>query len=173
MPDGLSWRCKACQSQYYKEWKDANKERERKRVREYHQNRRKDPKVREALNKRKRELRKEKLQDPEYRAKYREARRLSPSRRQSKKRYKSKRRALLAGDQLGSHSQAEWLTLKTSLNLTCQICRLVEPFVGQPFEYLTEDHIVPLSKGGTDYISNIQPVCFNCNSSKSDSLGPQ
>ena len=58
----------------------------------------------------------------------------------------------------GRHTLEEWEALKESANQKCLNCREEKE--------LTKDHIIPLSKGGTDYIDNIQPLCRNCNSKK-------
>lgn len=72
-----------------------------------------------------------------------------------------KRRALKLGAK-GSHSLKEWQALKLKYNHMCLCCKQQEPFIK-----LTEDHIVPLTCGGSDDISNIQPLCFSCNARKS------
>lgn len=58
----------------------------------------------------------------------------------------------------GSHTLEEWRSLKEECGNLCAFCKLLKS--------LTKDHIIPVSEGGSDYISNIQPLCRNCNSRK-------
>ena len=68
-----------------------------------------------------------------------------------------KRRALKAGNG-GSFTIEQWKTLCKFYGNKCLCCKRKRP--------LTVDHVIPISKGGTSNISNIQPLCKPCNSSK-------
>jgi hypothetical protein len=71
------------------------------------------------------------------------------------------RRARKAGA-TGSHTAAQFRALIEATGGICLCC-------GRHFTddlRPTEDHIVPLSKGGSDDITNIQPLCHSCNCSK-------
>ena len=76
---------------------------------------------------------------------------------------KNKRNRVLKRLQLegATHSFQEWELLRKQYGFTCPCCLLAEPEIK-----LSEDHIVPLSKGGTDLIENIQPLCLKCNFKK-------
>jgi len=61
----------------------------------------------------------------------------------------------------GCHELGEWENLKAQYNWTCPCCGKKEPDIK-----LTEDHIIPLIKGGSNNIENIQPLCRSCNCEK-------
>lgn len=61
---------------------------------------------------------------------------------------------------IGSHTEDEWQKLCSFFSV-CPRC-------GKETEQFTKDHIIPLSRGGTDDISNICPLCLRCNVQKSN-----
>jgi 5-methylcytosine-specific restriction endonuclease McrA len=61
----------------------------------------------------------------------------------------------------GSHTEEQWQAMKAFYDYRCLCCGKREPEIR-----LTRDHVMPLTKGGTDSIDNIQPLCARCNSKK-------
>lgn len=80
-------------------------------------------------------------------------------RRQSVNRRRAKR--VLAG---GFHTADQIAELHTRQDGKCFHCSV--EFNG----VFTEDHIIPISRGGTDWIDNIALMCQSCNSSKGTKL---
>lgn len=66
------------------------------------------------------------------------------------------------GVELG-HTPAEWETMLIRFGYLCLCC-------GRSTDDIHRDHVVPISKGGTDEIANIQPLCNVCNSRKSNKI---
>jgi 5-methylcytosine-specific restriction endonuclease McrA len=64
---------------------------------------------------------------------------------------------------LGTYTYEQWLSL---LDLTGHICLACK--TPDSFNILTVDHVIPLCKGGTNFIENIQPLCLRCNKIKHD-----
>lgn len=59
------------------------------------------------------------------------------------------------------HSEDEWRRL---LWRYCGVCAYCGELAAE------RDHVIPVSRGGTDFIGNILPACRACNASKSDRL---
>lgn len=63
----------------------------------------------------------------------------------------------------GRHTKEE----VNQLGRVCSLCGCVCDWKNPP----TEDHIIPISKGGSDHISNIQIACTHCNPRKGNRCG--
>lgn len=63
----------------------------------------------------------------------------------------------------GTYTTDEWYNLCEFYDFRCLKCNK-----WFPFGKLTVDHVKPVSKGGTSFIRNLQPLCKKCNSSKKD-----
>ena len=77
----------------------------------------------------------------------------------------SLRRRVVEMNAEGDFTIGEWDLLKKQYGYTCPCCDRKEPEIS-----LTIDHIIPLIKGGSNYIENIQPLCQSCNSSKNTKI---
>lgn len=150
--DGLHTWCKSCSAGHVAQWRQDNPElvragnaasEKRESVKEYRRE------YGETFRPRWREKNADKWRS--YTAAWRER---YPDRNKAQW---QKRRAAEAQAE-GSFSAQEWRALCEYHGNKCLAC-------GRPgsHETLTADHVVPLSKGGSNYIANIQPLCGPCN----------
>jgi hypothetical protein len=58
----------------------------------------------------------------------------------------------------GTYTSAQWIVLCNKYGNRCLCCNNKRR--------LTPDHVIPIVKGGTSNISNIQPLCMPCNAHK-------
>lgn len=75
------------------------------------------------------------------------------------KEYWNRRRVRMLGAG-GSFTSDEWNILLDAYDDLCTYCG------EEPPEGLVAEHVIPLSRGGTNSIENILPACKKCNSSK-------
>lgn len=82
-----------------------------------------------------------------------------------RQRVDSKNRRARKASATGSHTLEQWLVKLIYYGWRCWMCRksLTE-------KTATEDHVIPLSKNGANWISNIRPACKSCNSKKRDRI---
>lgn len=85
-----------------------------------------------------------------------------PERREALRKYKLKRKEVEPG-----HDFKDWINLLKQYDNKCFYCGdKMTKKLGR--KQRTRDHILPISKGGTDTLDNIVPACRSCNSSKRD-----
>ena|ERR1700722_2347904 len=182
--DGLADACKDCRGLAHRKWLEGHRDHNKKRCAEYLQEHR------DEINDRKKRhhsanrdvisarRKAERDADPEHyrrqriESKNRDVARWRAVHRALGKKWraahpdkvaalKRKYKARFRGA-AGSHTLTEWLALVATYDGKCLACGTSEN--------LTQDHIIPISRDGTHYIENIQPLCVRCNSSKGDRI---
>lgn len=161
---GLDNYCRECRKAYGAQHYRANKERHYETVKLWSK---RNPEKDAIIRRKARSSDKYKANTKVYREKNREALRETVHKwylnnREHCTLKKHRRRAKeLAG---GSFSAKQWRELLASTGNRCLACgtAAAETKLGK----LTMDHVIPLSKGGSNTIDNIQPLCLPCNISK-------
>lgn len=148
MRDGFLHQCKKCVSKKVKKWKIENPEEvKRRRIVTYLKKRQEN--IQSAIEWGRKNKEKRKTAKDKWRAKNK------PLTNHYSKNYSYREKG---AD--GSHSLEEYQLKLQQFKGVCGYCKVRKAG--------TKDHIVPLSKGGTNYIDNIIPACVSCNSSKRD-----
>lgn len=150
-PDGLRIWCKQCDNEHAKQYYQKHRQERMAYGKKWH----KETYDESASAKQSARNRKQRELNPDY---YKEYRKQNPDK---KKASDTKRRAQKFGTNDEHYTPQQWSNLKRKYSYTCLCCRRREPEIK-----LTADHIVPLSKGGSNSIKNIQPLCVSCNATK-------
>lgn len=86
---------------------------------------------------------------------------VDPERFAAKVRRKRRRRYERMMGAIGHATQGQLDARMAYWGYRCAYC-------GGPYEHV--DHVIPLSRGGTAWASNLRPACIHCNTSKSNKL---
>src|SRR5262252_112029 len=76
------------------------------------------------------------------------------------KEHRQRRRAAKANAVINDLTHAQWIEIQVAQDHCCQYCQ--KRYKGK----LTQDHILPLSKGGSHTLHNVIAACRSCNSKK-------
>lgn len=183
---GLSSWCRPCHRANVRRWSSSHKDENKERCRDYYHAHKSEAKVYKAVaykenkdqrlahNKAYRDAHPDKMKN-QYRTYYQnnqssriayvlQWRRDNPEKHAEHKRI---RRARKANAPVNDFTAEQWQSMQRHYEYRCVYCGC------QP-EKLTQDHITPLSKGGSHTYTNIVPACISCNCKKSagDILSP-
>jgi hypothetical protein len=162
-------RCKSCQKIVAKEWAQDNPERRKEIANKWDANHREKKKQKSKIWSAKNpERRRKTLQNwrNRNRARFNQTSRERKCRDYAKNplpylEESARRRAARISAALHDFTDEQWELVKAHFHYRCAYC-------GDKPKRLTQDHIIPLSKGGNHTMSNIVPACLSCNSKKRD-----
>lgn len=163
--DGLKYICKKCSYKIYKDYYNKNQEKYAQLRQEY------NTKNRDIINKLAREKYRNNreyniLRSKEYqkrnKEKVKDRQRKYNLRESTKKKWViySQHRRNLKKNLRSDLSNSKWVIIQNAFDNKCAYCGKEEK--------LTQDHFIPLSKGGEYSHDNIIPACMRCNSSKNN-----
>lgn len=152
-PDGLDTRCKACSKDHTYARRAADPEEYNRQAAALR------AKNLEKIREQQRQYAKRRRQTPEYKAYFREyvARWLTTEQGKRMNQAKRRRRRAAEAGALGSHTREQLAARVAFYGGLCWVC-------AAPYEAI--DHIIPLTKGGTEWPANLRPICGSCNSRK-------
>lgn len=151
--DGTDSTCKSCKQEYQSMWREGNREEHRAYSKSYYQDHREE-RIKYYSN--------WQLSNKDrIRNNSNTWRRNNPERMKVRRKLENARRRALIVNADGDFTMDEWLDLKDHYGNSCLACGRSEPEIK-----ITPDHVVPLKKGGSNSIDNIQPLCWGCNASK-------
>ncbi len=84
----------------------------------------------------------------------------------ARRRAEVRRRDHLKKSAQGFYTEIQWLARLAFYGWRCYLCDCDWSSL-DPFDQ-TIDHVIPISKGGSNWPSNLRPACRSCNSRKSD-----
>lgn len=95
--------------------------------------------------------------------KLRDLRKVYPQRDLAPRETRSRGDDMFAARLLGTHTAGEWHAKCRAVKCRCAYCGR------ECFTWMLEkDHVIPISRGGSDGIDNIVVACYPCNRGKSD-----
>jgi 5-methylcytosine-specific restriction endonuclease McrA len=151
--DGVASTCKSCKREYQSRWREENREDHRAYSKGYY---------REHKEERAKYYSAWRRDNFEVTQEYQKEWRLNnPDRMKARRKVENARRRALLENAKGDYTVDEWLELKDYYGCICLACGRSEPEVK-----ITPDHVIPLAKGGSNSIENIQPLCWGCNATK-------